>query len=56
MVLVEGKSLNEVIFKLLEMILYEARKFTNCDAGTFYRLSKNKKFLNKLKNQFQLPR
>ena len=34
------------IFKLLEMILYEARKFTNCDAGTFYRLSKNKKFLN----------
>ena len=34
------------ILKLLEMILYESRKFTNCDAGTFYRLSKNKKFLN----------
>ena len=28
------------------MILGESRSFTNCDAGTFYRLSKNKKFLD----------
>ena len=27
--------------KLLEMILAESRIFTNCDAGTFYRVSKN---------------
>ena len=50
-----AKKLNQIgialsseknILKLLEMILAESRKFTNCDAGTFYRLSKNKKFLN----------
>ena len=34
------------ILKLLEMILAESRDFTNCDAGTFYRVSKNKKSLN----------
>ena len=39
-------SAEKDILKLLEMILSESRKFTNCDAGTFYRLSKNKKFLN----------
>ena len=39
-------SAEKDIQKLLEMILSESRKFTNCDAGTFYRLSKNKKFLN----------
>ena len=33
------------ILKLLEMILSESRVFTNCDAGTFYRISKNKKKL-----------
>ena len=50
-----AKKLNQIgialsseknILKLLEMILAESRDFTNCDAGTFYRLSKNKKFLN----------
>ena len=39
-------SAEKDISKLLEMILSEARLITNCDAGTFYRLSKNKKFLN----------
>ena len=29
------------ILKLLEMILSESRAFTNCDAGTFYRISKS---------------
>jgi len=33
------------ILNLLEMILSESRTFTNCDAGTFYRISKNKKKL-----------
>ena len=33
------------ILRLLEMILSESRAFTNCDAGTFYRISKNKKKL-----------
>ena len=33
------------ILKLLEMILSESRTFTNCDAGTFYRISKSKKKL-----------
>ena len=33
------------ILKLLEMILSESRAFTNCDAGTFYRISKSKKKL-----------
>ena len=33
------------ILKLLEMILAESRAFTNCDAGTFYRINKNKKKL-----------
>ncbi len=33
------------ILKLLEMILSESRSFTNCDAGTFYRINKNKKKL-----------
>ena len=33
------------ILKLLEMILSESRSFTNCDAGTFYRISKSKKKL-----------
>ena len=50
-----AKKLNQIgialsseknILKLLEMILSESREFTNCDAGTFYRVSKNKKFLN----------
>ena len=48
------KTLNEIgialssekdINKLLEMILTKSREFTNCDAGTFYRLHKNKKKL-----------
>ena len=47
-----AKKLNEIgialsaekdILKLLEMILTKSRELTNCDAGTFYRLSKNKK-------------
>ena len=38
-------SAEKDILKLLEMILSESRKFTNCDAGTFYRLHKNKKKL-----------
>ena len=33
------------ILKLLEMILGESRTFTNCDAGTFYRINKSKKKL-----------
>ncbi len=49
-----AKKLNEIgialsaekdILKLLEMILTKSREFTNCDAGTFYRLHKNKKKL-----------
>ena len=49
-----AKKLNEIgialsaekdILKLLEMILTKSRELTNCDAGTFYRLSKNKKLL-----------
>ena len=50
-----GKRLNQIgialsseknILKLLEMILAESRDFTNCDAGTFYRVSKKKDSLN----------
>ena len=50
-----SKKLNQIgialsseknILKLLEMILAESRTFTNCDAGTFYRVSKNKKKLS----------
>ena len=49
-----SKKLNQIgialsseknILKLLEMILAESRDLTNCDAGTFYRLNKNKKKL-----------
>jgi len=48
------KTLNEIgialsvekdINKLLEMILTKSREFTNCDAGTFYRLDKKKEKL-----------
>ena len=35
------------ILKLLEMILSESRSFTNCDAGTFYRINKNKSRFDK---------
>ena len=49
-----SKKLNQIgialsseknILKLLEMILGESRDLTNCDAGTFYRINKNKKKL-----------
>ena len=49
-----SKKLNQIgialsaekdIYKLLEMILGESRDLTNCDAGTFYRINKNKKKL-----------
>ena len=49
-----AKKLNEIgialsaekdILKLLEMILTKSREFTNCDAGTFYRINKNKRKL-----------